>query len=37
VPLSVGFRLGRPSVLPFGVRTSSSPEVPAVTGPAVTP
>src|SRR5437879_4585719 len=35
VPLSVGFRrLGRPSVLPFGVRTFLEPERPAVTRPA---
>src|ERR671925_1441822 len=32
VPLSVGFRrLGRPSVLPFGVRTFLEPRRPAVT------
>src|SRR6476659_2593070 len=35
VPLSVGFRrLGRPSVLPFGVRTFLAPRGPAVTRPA---
>src|SRR4249919_237531 len=35
VPLSVGFRpLGRPSVLPFGVRTFLEPRRPAVTRPA---
>src|SRR6187397_3706740 len=35
VPLSVGFRrLGRPSVLPYGVRTFLEPRRPAVTLPA---
>src|SRR6187200_3762085 len=35
VPLSVGFRrLGRPSVLPCGVRTFLEPRGPAVTRPA---